>query len=143
MGSRHQPENGADSPDETPEDLRMQDIPRPSLGLIMQQLQAMGVPPAERLHEANKVFLADSMGRAIHALRGARPAPEVFVACGPCVRLVGDDNRTERLPYGYAKDEEGWECDCEDIALAIVGAMDAQQVAEEVKRPNIHVLPPH
>lgn len=126
MGGRHQPENGADSPD----GLKMTDLPRPDVATVIQHLAAMGVPKDQWAHEANKVLLADSLGRAIHVAR--RDVNAVLNELNSCFRIT-DDEQVQRLPYGYGPDKDGFECNCESIATDLVARMTAQAVVDQTK----------
>ena len=133
MGGRHQPEEGADSPGTNGSDPKMEELPRASRAMVEHFVRS-NMPPmstdVQINHEVSMVLMADAMGRAIHVVRG----PGQPLDIPRCVR-VNSHGQVEPVPYGYDDERgtEGYNCNCEGIALVIVNMIAAMESMEQVK----------
>jgi len=153
MSGRHQPEAGADSEHihqytvehegfricecghldpEGPQP--MLELPRPDLNVVRSYLRQQGVPENLIESEANKVVMADSLGRAIHAARGTDPWPP---ECAAYAREAVDPPATwvEPVPYGHDN------CGCEAMGLHLVQLMAAQAAMDNTKAAARIIVP--
>lgn len=133
MGGRHQPAEGADSPGTNGEDPPMVEIPRANRQMATHFVtEALGptATVAQINHEVSMVLMADAMGRAIHVIRG----PGQPLDIPRCVR-VNQYGQIEEVPYAYDDERgvEGYNCNCEQIALVIVNMIAAMDQVEQVK----------
>ena len=137
MCSRHRPEAGADSEDVEQPEQGLAELPRPTPQMVEDTLKQMfqQITPQELASRTAETLMADSLGRALHAQRG----PGLIVDMGKCVRLNSED-QIEEVPYGYDdQQEDGYACDCEDMAIALIETMKAQQAMADVKGQHIIV----
>lgn len=144
MSGRHQPTNGADSPDGLAslngggDDPPMEELPRANEKMVRQWVMVHRKPDwteADVRSQVSQVLMADALGRAIHASRG----PGLMIDMPKCTR-VNKAGEVENVPYGY--DDlagAGYMCDCEAMALYLVEVMKQQQ-AEADSQPTTRII---
>lgn len=146
MSGRHQPEEGADSPRGLADmngggmDPPMVELPPAEREVVTAHVRSILGPTASDQDVAtwaSEVMMADTLGRAIHNLRGEGQPLDM----PRCVR-INRDNQIEAIPYGYDDERpDGYACSCEQVALALVENMKAQTMAREHHGQVIHTRP--